>query len=200
MKLLKQNIGLGASRTKYTDPYGKINREKVFQEVWNKENRPRPGLDYGHGILQDLFVKSIYDKDFDGPDRDDDPTKLPLYHGFVYKITPREYRIVATIVQWFGSNVGFSFISECLERCGYSIKETSRLDTKAVINKMTKNLTELPCKQIETNLSELYEEKAKEFSGTNKEKPAKIINTIRKLEKRLDKIKSKRKMHYINGI
>jgi hypothetical protein len=39
----------------------------------------------------------------------------------VVKITARERFIVATVIQWLGSNVGFCFLREVLKSCGYDI-------------------------------------------------------------------------------
>ena len=44
--------------------------------------------------------------------------KLPL--GFN---TERDDQIAATVIQWLGSNVGFSFLQEALGKCGFMIVE-----------------------------------------------------------------------------
>ena len=75
--------------------------EKAFHEVWLKWNNPTPGLNHGNGILQDLFIESgvnIWER------------------KVIAQISPRERWIVATIIQWLGTNVGMSFLREVL-RC-----------------------------------------------------------------------------------
>ena len=38
-----------------------------------------------------------------------------------FRITKRDACIVATVIQWLGSNVGFDFLRTCLEKCGYRL-------------------------------------------------------------------------------
>lgn len=42
------------------------------------------------------------------------------------KLTQRDAEVAATVIQWLGSNVGWSFLSEALDRCGYKIVEKGR--------------------------------------------------------------------------
>lgn len=35
--------------------------------------------------------------------------------------TPREVAIMASLIQWLGTNVGFAFLESALKRCGYKI-------------------------------------------------------------------------------
>lgn len=37
--------------------------------------------------------------------------------------TKRERQVAATVIQWLGSNVGFSFLQVALRNCGYRIEE-----------------------------------------------------------------------------
>ena len=84
-------------------------REKAFADQWEKENVPIRGMNYGHGILQDLF--------FCG-----DPYWNPMrMRRCTKRISNRERMIVATIVQWLGSNIGWAFLQDALKQCGYEI-------------------------------------------------------------------------------
>jgi len=97
------NVGYRAGRIKSNE------REKAFHDQWMEENEPNPVINCGHGILQDLFIEG-------------ENTFSPASNGkFIEIITHRDRMIVATIVQWLGSNVGWSFLYSALERCGYTI-------------------------------------------------------------------------------
>jgi hypothetical protein len=114
MKLTKrdnQNKGYLYIRTEYVDYFEPkhINREKVFAEKWIQENKKRRGINWGYGILQDLFIVADTKWFLSNPGR------------IVAKINPRDRFIVATVIQWLGSNVGFCFLRECLDKCGYKI-------------------------------------------------------------------------------
>ena len=82
--------------------------EMIFARKWAEENKRCRYINYGYGILQDLFMekkgRSIWAT----------PVKI---------ITKRERMIVATVVQWLGSNCGFSFLSEVLREYGYEIRK-----------------------------------------------------------------------------
>ena len=79
-------------------------REQSFSDQWFKENEPCPGLNGGKGMLQNLFI--------------DDPGVFSLLGNkkVVEEITVRDRRIVATVIQWLGSNVGMAFLSDSLKR------------------------------------------------------------------------------------
>lgn len=107
-KLGNRHMGFMWERTKYKDKrYGSKNMEKVFYQQWKKECKPSPGVNQGHGMLQNLFFK---------------PREHTLWHpkNILY-ITSREKFIVATVMQWLGTNVGFNFLQTCLDKCGYKI-------------------------------------------------------------------------------
>lgn len=74
-------------------------REKAFADLWQEENRKKIYKNSGQGILQDLFI------DY----------KINII------INPIIRYIVATIIQWLGSNCGWWFLGEALKRCGYKI-------------------------------------------------------------------------------
>lgn len=107
-KVLHRGIDYKRTKVEYPDH---TNREKVFADEWEKENIARPGLNYGMGILQDLMVI-------------DKSPSLPPYRKLKvpFWITKRDAAITATVIQWLGSNVGFSFLTVCLRKCGYEIR------------------------------------------------------------------------------
>jgi len=188
-KLLRQNIGFRAYRTKYRHPDGKVNRERIFQEEWNKENRSRPGINYGSGLLQDLFVCDYSDSDtkerkaFDGPDRDDNPTMLPLWRGLVYAITPREHRIAATLIQWFGTNCGWGFLERCLKRCGFNLQEMEDypLETADEIIDITSRLDGMSLEEVNKQIKKMEEAARTIWNGSKLYEPSAVQRTIRKL-------------------
>lgn len=40
--------------------------------------------------------------------------------------TPREVAIMASLIQWLGTNVGFAFLESALKRCGYRIERVKQ--------------------------------------------------------------------------
>jgi len=104
IKLGRLNKGFKNERVKHQ--FGE--REKAFYKHWKKENKPVRGLNYGFGTLQDLLMQKDKEHWFSQP-------------YAVVKITPRDRFIVATVIQWLGSNVGWCFLGEVLKSCGYRI-------------------------------------------------------------------------------
>ena len=105
------NRGRNHRRTKWVSrlrPH-EPNREKVFAEEWEKENKPHNFWNFGFGILQDLFI-------------DRDPQFLFRY-VCSHRISNRERMIVATAIQWLGTNCGFCWLQETLRKCGYELKK-----------------------------------------------------------------------------
>lgn len=73
--------------------------EQSFAAVWEKQNEPSPGLNYGHGLLQDLMISTLkYENPFKSPSE--------------VWVTDRERKIVAMVVQWLGTSCGRSFLYE----------------------------------------------------------------------------------------
>ena len=97
----KANKGINTHRLEHNE------REMAFYEQWLQDNAPVSGVNSGHGILQDLFIES------DSP------------FGFTKKtvelINDRDRMIVATVIQWLGSNCGMCFLGEALGRFGARI-------------------------------------------------------------------------------
>ena len=124
-KIAKRNTGVCHERTKRYYGDGLPNWEAIFQREWDKENTDVNFINTGLGIAQTLFcVSEESAKEFDGPNRDDIPyMDFGLHKGVcVYKLSMREQRIIATIIQWLGTNCGFSFLRKCIEECGYELK------------------------------------------------------------------------------
>ena len=89
-------------------------REKAFADLWEKECQPDMCINYGFGQLQDLFI--LLDK-------------FGHIRRFIFKINNRDATIVATMVQWLGSNCGMGFLHKALGECGYRIVKKPLLDT-----------------------------------------------------------------------
>jgi len=92
------NEGLFYERTKTND------REKAFSDLWKKENKIESWINQGQGTLQNIVI---------GKDN------VPLFY-----ITKNDRIIVATVVQWLGTNIGFNFLERALKKCGYKIIES----------------------------------------------------------------------------
>lgn len=109
------NRGRKYRRTEYVDPFNPdaINLEKVFADSWEEENVPEPCFGFGYGILQDLFCEGEL------------PFNL-LQGRATHIINPRERMIVATVIQWLGSNVGFCWLQETLKKGGYEVKRIKK--------------------------------------------------------------------------
>lgn len=97
----KANVGLYTNRLEYND------REKAFHDQWLEENAPVASINNGHGTLQDLFIERC-------------KTILGA-RKVLEEISNRDRMLVATIIQWLGSNCGMSFLSEALSRFGAGI-------------------------------------------------------------------------------
>lgn len=86
-------------------------REKIFSDLWREANRDETHhINYGHGTLQDLFFT-----DRKGLDS--------RFAKMIHHVTPIERYVVATVVQWLGSNCGMNFLEIALKKCGYKIVE-----------------------------------------------------------------------------
>lgn len=104
MDAWQSNIGHRVERIKYND------LEKAFHETWLKWNEPRVGVNYGNGTLQDLFIEK---------------GERPFSRKWIADISNRERWIVATVIQWLGTNVGMAFLHEALGAAGmYIVQKT----------------------------------------------------------------------------
>lgn len=106
-KLGNNNQGIFLERT--LGDYPQAKRERLFMEQWQHENDVTEKLatNFGFGILQDLLIAKGRVGTFE--------------RRAVIRITPTHRFVVATVIQWLGSNVGFSFLQNCLEKCGYDL-------------------------------------------------------------------------------
>lgn len=98
-----KNIGIREYRCK-DNP-----REQSFRDQWLKENEPHSGINSGYGILQDLFIETA------------NPVSALSGGKILEVITDRDRMIVATVIQWLGSNCGMGFLHESLKRFGAHI-------------------------------------------------------------------------------
>ena len=101
---IMKNKGLFSERQEHNP------REKAFAEEWEHENErdDKFAVDHGFGTLQNLFTEGHkYD------------IRNPL--KWVIEITEHDRFVVATVIQWLGSNVGMSFLHSVLKKCGYKI-------------------------------------------------------------------------------
>jgi hypothetical protein len=105
-KIESEHIGIRPERCQHND------REAAFQKHWLKENLIQPGINSGLGTLQGLFIENT-------------DINRPMTSGkAVEEISKRDRMIVATVIQWLGSNCGFCFLQETLSDCGYKITRT----------------------------------------------------------------------------
>lgn len=110
--LTKEVIAMGMINRGFK--YGRVEhneREKAFADTWEKENEPRAGLNFGQGTLQDLFFDKVKTENIFS---DNTVCKIIIDDTTRY--------IVATVVQWFGSNCGMAFLHEALRKCGYRLE------------------------------------------------------------------------------
>ncbi len=106
-----QNEGYFPDRLEHNE------REKAFHDQWKKENATGAGINHGHGILQDLFFKI-------------EGNRIMSKTILLEEINKRDRKIVATVIQWLGSNCGISFLHEALRNCGYRLVYDKELHEK----------------------------------------------------------------------
>lgn len=104
--------GLGANRLKY-DCHS-TERELAFAQHWAQKQELQH-------ILHLLMRETCEQEDEDCSGRE---------FGNYYKYplnTPdeRDERMSQTLMQWLGTNVGFSFVCESLKQCGYEVIEVN---------------------------------------------------------------------------
>jgi hypothetical protein len=81
-------------------------REKAFADQWEDENMVAGGQ-MADTLRERSLIRLLLSN------------KKLEYFG-------RDEQIVASIIQWLGSNVGWCFLNDALKRCGYKIvKESS---------------------------------------------------------------------------
>lgn len=106
--------------------------EVAFADVWEDENQARPGLNFGHGILQDLMFK-----------RDCSPLPRTVCRMIIGQ---RDAAIVATVVQWLGTNVGGGFLHKVFQRAGWRLLGPSELAYERALEQREERLREREAK------------------------------------------------------
>jgi len=97
-----KHIGLHAHRLLY-DSYGS---EMAFAKEWTAL-QPKPPM-------LPLLVKLIHREK---------SSITGIENYYPERLTQREAEVAATVVQWLGSPVGWCFLEQCIERCGYQLKK-----------------------------------------------------------------------------
>jgi hypothetical protein len=111
--------------------------ERIFSEEWIRENVASPGVNFGHGTLQDLMAVRVHARE-KGWNNAIDSLCGYFSHRWAFVITRRDAKIVATVVEWFGTNCGWSFLERTLLRCGYRLVErTDMWNARAPIRECT---------------------------------------------------------------
>ena len=106
-KLGKYDKGRFFSRTKLGDHSGL--RERAFAHAWRNTNKKVSFLNYGYGTLQCLFT-------------DHEAWRVK----YVVIIKKRDRYIVATAIQWLGTNIGFCWLTEVLKEIGFKLVEIEK--------------------------------------------------------------------------
>lgn len=83
-------------------------REVAFAREWEREHEGN-----NHDIAAQLICF----------EPETDPQRVGFFGGLkqVREISDEERRAMATVIQWLGSNVGFSFLENSLEASGFRI-------------------------------------------------------------------------------
>lgn len=101
-----------------------MNRELVFAEAWAAENLKHGSI----SLAQKLMATSREAKE-DEPGLPDGLSPFKRWR-VAFILTPRDRVIIATIIQWLGTNVGWGWLCEVIDLCGYRLvrkdDETSR--------------------------------------------------------------------------
>ena len=84
-------------------------REAVVARRWEEACEHKPHINHGYGTLQDLFFKPA--------------GRGMFFDTCIHEVTDVEKYVVATVVQWLGSNIGMNFIESALRDCGYRVIE-----------------------------------------------------------------------------
>lgn len=101
--------GFRHQRTEIDDATGHL--EKALADLWEEQNRPNSALNYGLGLLQDLLVT--------GTSR---AFSLLPRGEVLHRVTSDERRVVATVIQWLGTNCGRGFLYEAFRRAAWKIE------------------------------------------------------------------------------
>lgn len=91
-------------RTKIKDAIGR--REKIFARAWEKENQLIQRFTFG-GICSKL-------------------DELMVQNNCLIPVSQEAATAAATVVQWLGTNIGFTFLETTLREAGYNIVQTKK--------------------------------------------------------------------------
>lgn len=100
--------GIHAERLGWSD-CPSTRRENAFAAAWERENAHRSG-----GVLPLLVLTGPHD-----PFCPWGSQRTPAI-----TITDEHERLVATVMQWLGTNVGFCFLERALKDAGYALTRT----------------------------------------------------------------------------
>ena len=103
---MPMNRGLHYRRVKYNP------REKALADHWERECKAQAGFNFGHGIAQDLMCV---------------PNKQGKFY-MKHKLSAKDRMLMATVIQWLGSNCGICFLQDALKSCGEKIAPMKRGD------------------------------------------------------------------------
>lgn len=96
-----KHVGLHANRLNHPCSV----KEEAFARRWRNENSPPAYINSGRGVLDHLLYHS------------------PDQRSFTGESTEREETIAASVIQWLGTNVGWCFLEETIEDCGFVLQE-----------------------------------------------------------------------------
>lgn len=112
-------------------------RERAFYKRWKKENKRESWINFGNGVLQDIFAKT-----------GGNPFSMFNFKGWKLVINKRDQYIVATVIQWLGTNCGWCFLQEVLRDCGYEIVKTKQQRDKEH-KEMEKRMEKIQSERLE---------------------------------------------------
>lgn len=102
----KRDRGFKPERT--TGDSDQARREHAFATEWEQECTIHSGRD-GHSLVQQVCRRIV------------NPEGPHPRHELIVHISSEDRRIVATMIQWLGTNVGWDFLNRALRRAGYEI-------------------------------------------------------------------------------
>lgn len=108
--------GFFHERTHYDQSYRNNRRETVFAQAWEDENSEagRTARISSHGLLNSLMTKETIQRTGN--------SGYPRLER-VGSYDENAAAVAATVVQWLGTNVGFDFLVQTLDKAGYDVVE-----------------------------------------------------------------------------
>ena len=124
-----QHKGIFFNRTK------ELPREAALQQAWEKHNLESERYS-GSGCRD--FLESLF------TDRGKSFGLWWFRSRKLKTISNRDRMIVATVIQWLGSNVGFNFLSQALLSAGYVVKHSDFVESdRKELEKLRQKVKEL---------------------------------------------------------